>query len=115
MRLIDGDALKRKYEDHKRLFCRNRIEFSTLSDKDKARVDELDNCIADILNAPTIEERKVGKWIDKGWNGDRQYQMDGRGNSWHEWQCSECNHITKGAKWNFCPNCGAKMEEGDHS
>lgn len=66
-----------------------------------------------VFDAPTIEERKVGKWIDKGWNGDWQYQMDGRGNSWHEWQCSECNHITKGAKWNFCPNCGAKMEEGD--
>lgn len=55
MRLIDADALKRKYEDNKRLFCRNRIEFSILSDKDKARVDELDNCIAEILNAPTIE------------------------------------------------------------
>lgn len=55
MRPIDADALKRQYEDRKRLFCRNRIEFSTLSDKDKARVDELDNCIADTLNAPTIE------------------------------------------------------------
>ena len=61
MRLIDGDALKRQYEVRKRLFCRNRIEFSTLSDKDKARVDELDNCIADILNTPTIESEP--KWI----------------------------------------------------
>lgn len=55
---------------------------------------------------PTIEpQRKKGKWIDRGWSGD------GRGNSWHEWECSECKHITKGAKWDFCPNCGADMRE----
>lgn len=68
-----------------------------------------------VFDAPTIEpERKKGKWIDKGWNGDWQYQTDGRGNCWHEWQCSECSHITKGAKWDFCPMCGADMrEEGD--
>ena len=58
-------------------------------------------------DAPTIEpERKKGKWIDRGWSGD------GRGNSWHEWECSECKHITKGAKWDFCPNCGADMQRG---
>ena len=51
-------------------------------------------------------ERKKGKWIDRGWSGD------GRGNSWHEWECSECKHITKGAKWHFCPNCGADMQRG---
>lgn len=55
---------------------------------------------------PTIEpQRKKGKWIDRGWSGD------GRGNSWHEWECSECKHITKGAKWDFCPHCGADMRE----
>ena len=59
-----------------------------------------------IKNTPTIEpERKKGKWIDRGWSGD------GRGNSWHEWECSECKHITKGAKWDFCPHCGADMTE----
>lgn len=71
--------------------------------------------IGKVCDAPTIEpERKTGKWIDKGWNGDWQYQTDGRGNCWHEWQCSECSHITKGAKWDFCPMCGADMrEEGE--
>ena len=59
-----------------------------------------------IQDAPTIEpERKKGEWIDRGWSGD------GRGNSWHEWECSECKHITKGAKWDFCPNCGADMRK----
>lgn len=58
----------------------------------------------DIFDAPEVKpERKKGKWIDRGWSGD------GRGNSWHEWECSECKHITKGAKWDFCPNCGADM------
>lgn len=62
--------------------------------------------IGKVCDAPTIEpQRKKGKWIDRGWSGD------GRGNSWHEWECSECKHITKGAKWNFCPNCGADMRE----
>ena len=63
------------------------------------------NECADMVDEqPTIEpERKKGKWIDRGWSGD------GRGNSWHEWECSECKHITKGAKWDFCPNCGADM------
>lgn len=56
----------------------------------------------DLLKQP---QRKKGKWIDRGWSGD------GRGNSWHEWECSECKHITKGAKWDFCPNCGARMKE----
>lgn len=55
MRLIDGDALIKKYKKHKKTFCKNQIEFRMLSDKDKARVDELDNCIADAVNMPTIK------------------------------------------------------------
>ena len=93
MRLIDADALIRKFKTA-----------SPMAIDGRARqiVDEM----------PTIEpERKKGKWIDKGWNGDWQYQTDGRGNSWHEWECSECNYITKGAKGHFCPKCGTKMEE----
>ena len=71
----------------------------------KWKPDVVDVCEA-ICTAPAIEpQRKKGKWIDRGWSGD------GRGNSWHEWECSECKHITKGAKWDFCPNCGAEMTE----
>ena len=64
----------------------------------------------DTLRKLQAESVKHGRWIDKGWNGDWQFQTDGRGNSWHEWECSECEFITKGAKWNFCPNCGARMD-----
>lgn len=57
----------------------------------------------------TQPERKKGKWIDKGWSWDMSYQIDGRGNCWHEWECSGCEFVTKGAKWKYCPNCGCDM------
>ena len=102
MRLIDGDALKERYESHRNLYCKNRIEFKLLSEKDKARVDELDNCIADILNAPTIEERKKGKWIDEGFYAD--------GHGAHALRCSECGgHIIEYDADPFCKWCGADM------
>ena len=100
MRLIDADALIKAL-----------IRKEPFSDCARVVIAE---CIEEVRHAKTVEpERKKGKWIDKGWNGDWQYQTDGRGNCWHEWQCSECSHITKGAKWDFCPMCGAKMEEGE--
>lgn len=52
---------------------------------------------------------KRGEWIDKGWKGDWQFETDGRGNCWHEYECSECGFHSKGSKSNFCPHCGADM------
>ena len=54
---------------------------------------------------------KHGEWIDKGWKGDWQFETDGRGNCWHEYECSECRFHNIG-KSNFCPNCGADMQKG---
>lgn len=56
---------------------------------------------------------KRGEWIDKGWKGDWQFETDGRGNCWHEYECSECGFHSKGSKSNFCPHCGARMKGGD--
>ena len=53
---------------------------------------------------------KRGKWIDKGITGDWQYQTDGRGRSWHEWQCDQCKDMVKKRSF-YCPNCGADMRE----
>ena len=48
-----------------------------------------------ILDVPTIEERKTGKW-----KPDRDNERD--------WYCSECDYL--GNRWfKYCPNCGADM------
>lgn len=53
-----------------------------------------------LVNAPTVEERKHGHWIGKPIAG---YSIV---------RCSVCfafaNNIER---WNYCPNCGAKMDE----
>lgn len=50
-----------------------------------------------IDKAPTVEERKHGRWINP--------------KAWHV-ECSECHHVLEficDVK-NYYPNCGAKME-----
>lgn len=65
-------------------------------------------------DAPIIDiDRPKGEWIDKGWKGDWQFETDGRGNCWYEYECSECGYIKKGGKSNYCPNCGADMRGKD--
>lgn len=62
----------------------------------------------EVANAPTIEERKKGKWIVNGQHPN--YLL----------RCSACQEI---AMWaggisyiypNFCPACGAEMENGNN-
>lgn len=59
--LIDRQAVIEKMRNRKKLFCKNKIEFMALSKDEKARVDEIDNCIADLVNAPSAEPEP--KWI----------------------------------------------------
>lgn len=77
-RLIDKDALLAEY--------------------DRVHVGEPGNARKLIENAPTIEERKTGKWIpfDYPW-----------------YQCSECGAVRENKSFleNFCSNCGADMRE----
>ena len=63
--------------------------------------------------AVEIADRPQGEWIDKGWKGDWQFETDGRGNCWHEYECSECGFHSKGSKSKYCPNCGARMKGED--
>lgn len=65
-----------------------------------------------ILALPSAE-RKKGKWIIK----------DNPGTGWYRVTCSECGEDVTSvipmigfppnakALWDFCPNCGARMEE----
>ena len=58
--------------------------------------------IVQIHNAPTIEPRKKGMWIE---------------HNPHKWglgivfECSECGEKIDCEPSNFCPNCGAEMED----
>lgn len=59
-RLIDADALKTKLNNiHD--FLLGDCEFSELAMSDKARIDELINCIAEVVNAPTVIESEEQK------------------------------------------------------
>ena len=81
MRLIDADTLRAEFpipED--------------ITDPNQALV-HITGIWAEIDNAPTIEERKMGKWIDN---------INGI------YSCDQCG--TRRGRSNFCPNCGAKME-----
>lgn len=86
MKLIDALELKRS------------ISASVLF-KDGKRIFDI------IDEQPTIEERKTGRWrrrlVDSGFNAD--------------WHCSECGWKTSLEEhgYNFCPNCGASMMEGE--
>lgn len=53
-RLIDANALKEKLQAHHDFFVDAWGGFSNIPPKDKARVDEITNCIAEICNAPTV-------------------------------------------------------------
>lgn len=51
-----------------------------------------------IVEAPAADVIPVrhGEWIFNG----------------YEWECSECRCVVEDEKptWNFCPNCGTKMD-----
>ena len=55
MRLIDADKVIKTLREHKKLFCRNQIEFRMLPPDQKARVDEIDACISELINAEPMD------------------------------------------------------------
>lgn len=87
MRLIDADAL---WE-----------ELGILYQHANGNV-TWNDAILEIKKAPTIEERKTGKWI-------RVPMACYGGGTITEYECSECSeHQVIESKW--CPDCGARME-----
>lgn len=55
-RLVDAGALKSGLEKHKNLFINAYGKYSNMPVPEKIRVDEITQCIAGIVNAPTIIE-----------------------------------------------------------
>lgn len=103
MRLIDADKVKSKLQQHRDLFVDAWGGFDKMSLADKNRVDEIDNCIAEIVNAPTIEAAPVvhGRWIGPT-------RVDANNN---KYECSECGFWGVPG-WAACPKCTAKMDGG---
>ena len=61
-RLIDADALTVKYQEHHDFFTNAWGGFKNMPINDKARCDELSNCMADILNTSTVIEAEDEWW-----------------------------------------------------
>lgn len=105
-----GDAIirksiKQKLQEHHDFFVNAYGGFSNLPPNDKSRVDEITNCIAMVVNEPSVNPQpKTGRWIaDVDRWGDIVTTVNG-------YRCSECNAFNTD-KDNYCPNCGAKMIE----
>ena len=68
--------------------------------------------INDLEKLPPAQPKR-GRWIDRGERGDWEWQADGRGKHWHEWECDTCHHYFAERSF-FCPHCGSDMREVNH-
>lgn len=57
--------------------------------------------------APAVDPVKHGRWIPKHYGGAWPCGVDRP-----EYICSVCSDWTMKQEKNYCPNCGAKMDEG---
>ena len=108
MRLINGDALYEQLKQDEEM-ARNRVldtesslpypnNLNPVYTRYVAQMNERTRLKHMVADAPTIEERKTGKWVTKSTNGE---MFD---------SCSVCGYVEWDVLRNFCPNCGAKME-----
>ena len=104
MRAIDADALIADCQLAQKQADRHGREFANAFYSGGGEVSTEWWCVEDMIeNAPTIEpERKTGQWEIYVIS-----MLDGEG-----CKCSECGF--EGVPyWDFCPNCGARMNGGD--
>lgn len=100
MRLIDADALMKEFAE----FVKDS------NNSDFADAPTWNDAVSLVGSAPTIEERKKGKW--------RNIQIG----KWLGVECTACKiahdrrevpHGNGGeVAWKFCPECGADMRGG---
>ena len=103
MRLIDADALIAKFNDDLENLQEFAFQLATIG------------AINTVKHQPTVDAVPVrhGKWIIR----------DNPGTGWYRITCSECGEdVTSTAPcigffpdakvtWNYCPDCGARMDE----
>lgn len=94
--LISREALKKDFEERNKA-CDKWIA-KAKDEETKIRADATKNFICEVImtidNAPTVEERPHGKWIEDSGNI----------------ACSHCHTIWLYRRTDYCPNCGAEME-----
>lgn len=89
MRLIDADELKRLGYILTRTYPKDP---QTMVYEQKS-VDDI----------PTIDPVRHGRWIDDTQEGKGEWLL-----------CSECGEGSpEVCEWNYCPNCGARMDGGE--
>lgn len=91
MRLIDADeAVKAVHDEFD--------ECLVWDESGEATANEFENII---LQMPTVDPVKHGHWKGKPIAG------------YSTVRCSECGDVfmENNGKWNYCPDCGAKMDE----
>ena len=89
------------------------VEDDDVIELDYGEFMELNHYIRSALRPVSREQvEKVwrGEWVDKGWDGDFSWKIDGRGNCWKVIECLQCQ-CKVSAQTNFCPNCGAPMTD----
>ena len=99
---ISRQALKQKLQERHDFWVNAYGGFSNLPQNDKSRVDEITNCIAMVVNEPSVTPQpKIGRWEVTYNNGDI-YHL----------RCSACKEedCRMYPTDKYCPNCGAKME-----
>lgn len=114
MRLIDADKVKSKLQQHRDLFVDAWGGFDKMSLADKNRVDEIDNCIAEIVNAPTIEAAPVNNnpcgFCGKFNFGDAKAEVYRHGANIVI--ASALTRFPVEEQFNFCPVCGRRVKNG---
>lgn len=120
-RYKDADALMEKLKQHHDFFVEAWGGFKEMPLSDKARCDELTNCIAEIVNAPSIDidladdgtlsvevddATKVKRvLVEDGKNGDLYYADRPQG----EW--IKTDRLNCGARVYQCSICGEDVDE----
>lgn len=83
---------------------------TTVLKSEKYSSEEIESMLSDL---PVSDVAPVvhAKWIYLGKGGDFSWQIDGRGQSWDIWECSNCKCKSCGSPQpKRCPHCDAKMD-----
>lgn len=99
-RLIDANALSEKIGIMKFEITRNRGGYRYCNEEEKNEWDKLDSFDSLVCDAPTVDAVEV---IHASWVDVRDYCGD--------YMCSNCKELSRTKTYNYCPNCGAKMDD----